>query len=194
MRRRILPFRKRSWRSKGSKELMSIIKMFLKNPSCIVDPCVALACDTATSECSRISDTEAVCSCLSGFQAVIGETNVCEDVDECSEGTHNCPTVTTACVNNAGSFECGKPILWLFYTFYLYLYKILIIYFIILNSLYIETLCALLFSTNHHSKHCSYINSDLYIFLYTAKNILSHKMTFVLYTDYLFGIWFFFVY
>jgi hypothetical protein len=117
MRRRILPFRKRSWRSKGSKVvLMSIIKMILKNPSCIVDPCVALACDTATSECSSISDTEAVCSCLSGFSAVIGETNVCEDVDECSEGTHNCPTVTTACVNNDGSFECGKPILWLFYT------------------------------------------------------------------------------
>jgi hypothetical protein len=170
MRRRILPFRKRSWRSKGSKVvLMSIIKMILKNPSCIVDPCVALACDTATSECSSISDTEAVCSCLSGFSAVIGETNVCEDVDECSEGTHNCPTVTTACVNNDGSFECGKPILWLFYTFYLYLYKILFINFIILNSLYIETLCDLSILTNHHSKHCSYINSDLYIFFIHCK-------------------------
>jgi len=81
-----------------------------KDPFCIPDPCVALACDTATSECSRISDTEAVCSCLSGFRAVNGETNVCEDIDECSEGAHNCPTVTTACVNNAGSFEC-EPIL-----------------------------------------------------------------------------------
>ena len=165
MRRRILPFVKRFWRSKGSKAVMSIVKTFLKNPSCIVDPCVALACDTTVSECSRISDTEAVCSCLSGFQPVIGQTNVCEDVDECAEGTHNCPIVTTACVNNAGSFECGKPILWLFYTFYLYLYKICIIYSIILNSLYIETSCDLSFSKNHHSKHCSYINSDLYIFL-----------------------------
>ncbi len=128
---------------KVAKRIICKQKHFFKDPSCIPDPCVALACDTATSECSRISDTEAVCSCLTGFRAVNGETNVCEDIDECSEGAHNCPIVTTACVNNAGSFECGKPILSIFFTLYLFDALIVICYiiiyiFIILNSLYIK--------------------------------------------------------
>jgi len=29
-----------------------------------------------------------------------------QDVDECVEGSHNCPTLTALCVNNYGSFDC----------------------------------------------------------------------------------------
>ena len=29
------------------------------------------------------------------------------DIDECTEGSHNCNAANAACINNDGSFTCG---------------------------------------------------------------------------------------
>ena len=43
------------------------------------------------------------CDCRSGF---ILENDVCEDVNECKDGHHNCDSTNgTVCVNSVGSFQ-----------------------------------------------------------------------------------------
>ena len=69
---------------------------------------MALACDATSTTCSRISDTDAVCTCNDGFETIIGTADACQDIDECTSGAHNCPAITTACINNDGGFDCGK--------------------------------------------------------------------------------------
>ncbi|XP_020623484.1 fibrillin-2-like [Orbicella faveolata] len=43
------------------------------------------------------------CICSDGF---VGDPSLCEDVNECTNGSHNC-LVNTFCVNTAGSYNCS---------------------------------------------------------------------------------------
>ena len=45
-----------------------------------------------------------ICTCMVGY-AVMGNAIICDDVDECEQGTHNCPGWQN-CVNTVGSFQC----------------------------------------------------------------------------------------
>ncbi|CAL8343147.1 unnamed protein product [Lota lota] len=45
------------------------------------------------------------CSCPSGF-TISTETNSCQDIDECSQGSHACH-YNQQCVNTAGTYRCG---------------------------------------------------------------------------------------
>ena len=46
------------------------------------------------------------CNCIDGYKKPANGNNVCKDVDECSDGTHNCHEFAN-CGNFPGSFECS---------------------------------------------------------------------------------------
>ncbi|XP_068746586.1 uncharacterized protein [Montipora capricornis] len=45
------------------------------------------------------------CTCHTGWRGP-GEHPVCADINECSEGTHKCPSPSARCVNTPGSYYC----------------------------------------------------------------------------------------
>ena len=48
------------------------------------------------------------CVCQAGFTRE-ENSQECQDVDECSDGSHDCPEhELMQCVNSLGSFDCGK--------------------------------------------------------------------------------------
>ncbi|XP_065188393.1 uncharacterized protein LOC135819162 [Sycon ciliatum] len=51
-----------------------------------------------------LPNTGYMCECRTGFTESYGR---CYDVDECSRGTHNCPTGRSMCQNAVGSFLCS---------------------------------------------------------------------------------------
>jgi fibulin 1/2 len=44
------------------------------------------------------------CHCISGYRQNTTSLNLCDDIDECQEGTHNCEQ---KCTNTVGGFECS---------------------------------------------------------------------------------------
>lgn len=72
-----------------------------------VDECMFFAnrCDKFKSRCvNRIGSYE--CECFTGYHHPNNEhKQICVDIDECANGTHNCLQNST-CYNKDGSFEC----------------------------------------------------------------------------------------
>jgi fibulin 1/2 len=62
-------------------------------------------CNLFNSKCvNKVGSYE--CECKDGYRPVSNSSNqVCEDIDECAEGTHNCPANST-CFNKSPLFEC----------------------------------------------------------------------------------------
>ena len=78
---------------------------------------------TETADCSDVNECESTCEgdlevcqntdgsftcdCELGYER--DQYNECQDIDECTNGDHNCDTVAnTDCTNLEGSFECGE--------------------------------------------------------------------------------------
>ncbi|XP_029851567.2 fibulin-1 isoform X2 [Ixodes scapularis] len=53
----------------------------------------------------RNSGTTLVCECHEGYR-LEEDNKSCADVDECSDGTHNCDLMTHECMNKPGGFGC----------------------------------------------------------------------------------------
>ncbi|KAM7309251.1 fibulin-1 isoform X4 [Ixodes scapularis] len=53
----------------------------------------------------RNSGTTLVCECHEGYR-LEEDNKSCADVDECSDGTHNCDLTTHECMNKPGGFGC----------------------------------------------------------------------------------------
>jgi len=67
--------------------------------SCIVDLCEGVVCSTVNAVCKN-----GTCECGDGFRVDCG---VCEDIDECAIGEHECsPLNGKECINTEGSYEC----------------------------------------------------------------------------------------
>ena len=72
-------------------------------------------CSRRVGECSKFAlciDKKGSydCKCLDGYEDKSGGTGkVCEDIDECTAGTHDCATVRpgSTCINKEPGFECG---------------------------------------------------------------------------------------
>ena len=65
--------------------------------------CLAYNLNHCEQNCTN-TDGGFYCSCLSGFRLKTNRT--CQDIDECSEGTHGCHA-NAACINRNGSFSCS---------------------------------------------------------------------------------------
>lgn len=77
------------------------------NDEC-ADPSLAAACDAAQGWCCENEPGTYGCSCCAGWK--LDElAPVCNDVDECTDGTHNCED-PNPCHNIDGGFECGCPV------------------------------------------------------------------------------------
>ena len=67
------------------------------------DPCLALKCDK-NSYCVIIPESQtAHCECNQGYTA--SGRSGCQDLDECSSGTHDC-SENAYCINEEGSYKC----------------------------------------------------------------------------------------
>jgi hypothetical protein len=66
------------------------------------DACLYVSCP-ANSKCSR-TGRKFECKCDKGFRKS-EDTNTCIDIDECSEGTATCPSLST-CMNTIGDYTC----------------------------------------------------------------------------------------
>ncbi|XP_065195894.1 fibropellin-1-like isoform X2 [Sycon ciliatum] len=67
--------------------------------------CDNMPCDVN----ARCTDTVGsfACRCNPGFSGAGVGSNSCVDIDECSDGTHNCSAVSGTCTNVMGSFSCA---------------------------------------------------------------------------------------
>ena len=63
-------------------------------------------CDNDIGHCLNDVGSYA-CACDSGY-TLAGDGFACEDVDECSTGTHKCKN-PAFCVNELGSYRCEYP-------------------------------------------------------------------------------------
>ncbi|MDH5492667.1 MAG: EGF-like domain-containing protein [Myxococcales bacterium] len=64
------------------------------------DPCASATCSSLAA-CSPVGESFE-CTCLAGYA---GDGEVCDDIDECTEGIATCHPAAT-CTNFEGSFEC----------------------------------------------------------------------------------------
>ena len=72
-----------------------------------VDECLAEDSCSSHEVCTNIPGSFN-CVCDEGFSRQ-QSNGQCEDVDECSDGSHNCfQDPHMQCVNSQGSFDCGK--------------------------------------------------------------------------------------
>ncbi|XP_063713010.1 uncharacterized protein LOC134841143 isoform X2 [Symsagittifera roscoffensis] len=78
-------------------------------PSCdVTDPCSSddlNFCNSDKSSCTPDGDSY-TCECKSGFQSSDSLSLLCEDVDECAEGSENKCDDNAECVNEVGSYYC----------------------------------------------------------------------------------------
>lgn len=63
-------------------------------------------CDSENGIC-EVSNAGVECYCKPGFRMREGSSSICEDVDECEEGTHRCPVGVSECANTPGSYTCN---------------------------------------------------------------------------------------
>ena len=66
-------------------------------------------CHPEKSFCRNEIGSGYTCRCPEGSNSVpngVHNHGQCVDIDECAEGTHNCPDVITHCINEFGGFDC----------------------------------------------------------------------------------------
>lgn len=66
--------------------------------------CAEITCK-APAVCDDASG-DADCFCPDGYYDVQGDGSLCEDIDECDEGTDDCADQTKTCMNTVGGFDC----------------------------------------------------------------------------------------
>ncbi|KAK7481053.1 hypothetical protein BaRGS_00027689, partial [Batillaria attramentaria] len=78
----------------------------LDNDACLENPCDPLQnCTDLTPTQEDVSNVGYTCSdCPQGYSMSADGSNLCLDVDECQDNTHNCDM---QCDNTAGSFQCA---------------------------------------------------------------------------------------
>ncbi|PFX13876.1 Fibrillin-1, partial [Stylophora pistillata] len=80
-----------SKRESADFEFISDIHECVQNPNC-----------SENANCTNIEGSYN-CSCNPEFS---GDGHECEDIDECSQSSHNCSNITATCNNTKGSFKC----------------------------------------------------------------------------------------
>ena len=65
-------------------------------------------CPSTCEQLCNDTISGALCYCRSGYKIKQGESNKCENIDECTLKTHTCDASAT-CVDTVGSYNCQCP-------------------------------------------------------------------------------------